>query len=147
MTRVSPHNDKFNTTGGHNMWLENLKELKKRSNKSTKQIIEGTMLPERTIVRIFSGETNSPTITTLIPIVNFLGGSLDEIFADTKVIVGDETLATLQDNVNTVTAENKILNDKVAALTHENEMLRMQISYKDEIIALHNYYNNLKPNK
>ena len=129
------------------MWLENLKELKKRSNKSTKQIIEGTMLPERTIVRIFSGETNSPTITTLIPIVNFLGGSLDEIFADTKVIVGDETLATLQDNVNTVTAENKILNDKVAALTHENEMLRMQISYKDEIIALHNYYNNLKPNK
>ena len=55
------------------MWLDRLIELKKQAGMSTKQIAEGTLMPERTITRIFHGETDSPTITTLIPIINFLG--------------------------------------------------------------------------
>lgn len=136
------------------MWLDNIKNLKKLKNMSVKQIAEGTNLPERTVTRIFSGDTNNPYVDTLHRIVTFLGGSLDDILADTKVVVGDESLATLQENVDTVTAErdliiteNNILKDKVAALSAENELLKMQIMHKDEIIALHNYYNKLKPNK
>ena len=136
------------------MWLENIKELKRKTGMSVKQIAEGTNLPERTICRIFSGDTNNPYIDTLHRIVTFLGGSLDDILADTKVVVGDESLATLKENVDSVTAErdlivaeNKILTDKVAALTHENELLKMQLNHKEEIIALHNYYNKLNPNK
>lgn len=136
------------------MWLENLKELKKKTGMSAKQIAEMTNLPERTICRIFSGDTDNPYMTTLIPIVNVLGGSLDDIFADTKTVVGTESLATLQENVDSVTAErdlivaeNKILTDKVAALTAENDLLKMQLKHKEEIIALHNYYNKLNPNK
>ena len=136
------------------MWLENLRELKKTSGKSSKLISEGTLLPERTIVRIFSGETNNPSISTLIPIVNFLGGSLDEVFADTKAVVGEENLATLKEVVdvvsaekNLVVAETKVLQDKVAALTAENELLKLKLLHKEEIIALHNYYNKLNPNK
>lgn len=135
------------------MWLDNIKELKKKSGMSSKQIAEGTFMPERTVVRIFNGETANPSITTLIPIINFLGGSFDEIFADTKAIVGDKNLATLQEDVDTVTAErdlsiaeNAILKEKVCALTAENELLKREIMHKDEIIALHNYYNKLKPN-
>ena len=45
-----------------------------------------------------------------------------------------------------VTAENAILKDKVVTLTAENDMLKMELKRKDEIIALHNYYNKLKPN-
>lgn len=136
------------------MWLENLKELKKRSNMSVPQIAKGTFLPERTISRIFNGETSAPTIATIIPIVKFLGGSMSEIFADTKAIIGDETLSTLRTNVDVVTAErdlviaeNTILKDKVTALTAENEMLKLQLMHKEELLALHNYYNKLKPNK
>lgn len=136
------------------MWLDNIKELKKKTGMSTKQIVEKTNLPERTVIRIFSGETSSPLITTLIPIVNVLGGSLDDIFADTKVIVGDQNLATLKENVDTVTAEldlvtaeNAILKDKVNTLNLEIEMLKLQLMHKDEIIALHNYYNKIKNNE
>lgn len=136
------------------MWLDNIKELKKKTGMSVKQIAEGTNLPERTVTRIFSGDTNNPYVDTLHRIVTFLGGSLDDILADTKVVVGDESLATLQENVDTVTAErdlivaeNAILKEKVTALTSENELLKMQLMHKDEIIALHNYYNKLKPNK
>jgi transcriptional regulator with XRE-family HTH domain len=135
------------------MWLDNLKDLKKKTGMSSKQIAEKTNLPERTVIRIFSGDTENPYVDTLHRIVTVLGGSLDDILADTKMVVGEENLVTLQENVDVVTAErdlitaeNAILKDKVATLTAENDMLKMEIKHKDEIIALHNYYNKLKPN-
>lgn len=135
------------------MWLDRLIELKKKAGMSSKQIAEGTLMPERTIARIFHGETDSPTITTLIPIINFLGGSFDEIFADTKAVVSDHSIVTLQENVDAIAAErdlviaeNAMLKEKVCVLTTENELLKREIMHKDEIIALHNYYNKIKPN-
>jgi transcriptional regulator with XRE-family HTH domain len=134
------------------MWLDNLKELKKEKGMSAKQIAEKTNLPERTVTRIFSGDTDNPYVDTLHRIVSVLGGSLDDILADTKLVVGEKNLVVLQDNVDVATAErdliaaeNAILKDKVAALTTENEMLKMQLKHKEEIIALHNYYNKLMP--
>lgn len=133
------------------MWLDNIKELKKAKGMSTKQIAEKTNLPERTVNRIFSGDTDNPYVDTLHRIVTVLGGSLDDILADTKVVVGEENLATLQENVYEVTAkyellkaENTILKDKVSALTAENDLLKLKLTHKEEIIALHNYYNKLK---
>lgn len=135
------------------MWLDNLKQLKKQQNMSSKQIAELTSLPERTVCRIFSGETDNPYVDTLHRIVTVLGGSLDDILADTKVVVATESLVEVKENANVVeaerdlvAAENALLKDKVAALTAENDMLKMQLLHKDEIIALHNYYNKLKPN-
>lgn len=132
------------------MWLDNIKELKKKTGMTVKQIAEKTNLPERTVNRIFSGDTENPYVDTLHRIVTVLGGSLDDILADTKVVVGDKDLATLQANVDTVTAErdliiaeNALLKDKVTTLTTENEMLKMQLMHKEEIIALHNYYNKI----
>ena len=135
------------------MWLDNLKELKKTKGMSAKQIADQTKLPERTVNRIFSGDTDNPYVDTLHRIVAVLGGSLDDILADTKMVVGGQDLVTLQENVDVVTAErdlitaeNAILKDKVATLAAENDMLKMQLKHKEEIIALHNYYNKLKSN-
>lgn len=135
------------------MWLDNIKELKKRTGMSVKQIAEKTNLPERTINRIFSGDTDNPYVDTLHRIVTVLGGSLDDILADTKVVVGEQNLAALQQNVNIVTAErdliiaeNTMLKEKVVALTSENELLKLKLMHKDELLALHNYYNKLKTN-
>ena len=136
------------------MWLDNLKELKKAKGMSSKQIAEKTNLPERTIIRIFSGDTDNPYVDTLHRIVTVLGGSLDDILADSKMVVGEKNLATLQENVDVVTAErdliiaeNAMLKEKVNALTSENEILKMKLLHKEELLALHNYYNKLTPNK
>lgn len=140
------------------MWLENLKELKKSKGMSSKQIAEATHLPERTVIRIFSGDTDNPYVDTLHRIVSVLGGSLDSILADTKMVVGDTNLKTLQeenDKLNEVmakiasenamlAAEISVLKDKNCALTSENELLRLKLEHKEEIISLHNYYNKLK---
>lgn len=135
------------------MWLENLIELKKRTGMSKKQIADRTNLPERTVNRIFSGETDNPYVDTLHRIVTILGGSLDDILADTKMVVGEHNLVTLRENIEVVSAErdliiaeNAILKEKVTALTSENELLKMKLIHKDELLALHNYYNKLKPN-
>jgi transcriptional regulator with XRE-family HTH domain len=135
------------------MWLDRLKELKKSKGMSAKQIADQTKLPERTVTRIFSGDTDNPYVDTLHRIVTVLGGSLDDILADTKVVVGDQNLVTLQENVDVVTAErdlitaeNASLKSQVAALTAENELLRLKLAHKEEIIALHNYYNKRDAN-
>jgi transcriptional regulator with XRE-family HTH domain len=135
------------------MWLDNLKELKKAKGMSSKQIAEKTNLPERTVSRIFSGDTPNPYVDTLYRIVAVLDGSLDDVLADSKTVVGNTNLATLQADVDRLNsevillqAENKVLTDKNAVLTTENDMLRMKLEHKEEIISLHNYYNKLKSN-
>lgn len=132
------------------MWLDNLKELKKEKGMSTKQIAEATNLPERTVMRIFSGDTDNPYVDTLRRIVAVLDGSLDDLFAESKTVVGTKDLAVLQAEVDKLNAENAvfaaenvILKDKVAAQNAEIDLLRMKLEHKEEIIALHNYYKTL----
>ena len=129
------------------MWLENLKELKKRTGMSTKQIADKTNLPERTISRILAGETDHPYADTLDLIVKALGYDLGDIFADTKVIVATDDLVEIKDCVGVVEAErdlisveNEMLKTKNAALTTEIELLKKELAHKEELLSLHNYY-------
>lgn len=129
------------------MWLDTLKELKKAKGLSSKQIAEMTNLPERTVSRVFSGDTPNPYADTLYRIVSVLGGSLDDILADSKAVVGSKTLATVQNELDQATAElmlikaeNTVLNDKAKALETENELLKLKLAHKEELLALHNYY-------
>lgn len=143
------------------MWLENLRILKKETGMTNKQIAEETSLPERTVTRIFAGDTDNPYVDTLHRIVSVLGGSLDSILADTKVVVGDTDLITQQAEIDRLSgevdrlsseiallsAENTVLKDKAVNLTAENDILRLKLEHKEEIIALHNYYIKLKSNE
>lgn len=133
------------------MWLDNLKELKKAKGMTSKQIAEKTNLPERTVARIFSGDTENPYVDTLHRIVKILDGSLDDIFAEGTFVVGRQNLKTAQDELEVIKAEkdvliaeNAVLKEVNTALTAENEILKIQIKHKEEIISLHNYYNKLK---
>ena len=132
------------------MWLDNLKELKKKTGMTAKQIAEKTSLPERTVSRIFSGETDHPYADTLDIIVKALGYDLGDIFADTGVIVATEKLVEIKESVNVVEAErdlilveNEMLKAKNAALTAENELLQREIQHKDELLAVHSYYKTV----
>jgi transcriptional regulator with XRE-family HTH domain len=136
------------------MWLDNLKELKKSKGMSAKQIAEKTNLPERTVTRIFSGDTDNPYVDTLHRIVTVLGGSLDDILADTKVVVATESLVevkeTLEEVKGTATVmeaqrdlvkiENERLKVENANMATELQLLKKELQHKEELLALHNYY-------
>lgn len=135
------------------MWLDKLKDLKKRSGMSTKTIAEKTNMSERTITRIFSGETYAPGIDKLRDIVYAMGGSLDDILDESdfhlptplaEALKTENT--TLQNAVNDLTDENVRLKDEIVTLKAELDRLRLTLEHKEEIIALHNYYNKLKSN-
>lgn len=133
------------------MWLENLRELKKSSGMSAKQIADATKIPESTIKRIFAGDTDNPYVDTLRRIVDVLGGSLDRLFAESKMRVANTDLVTLQAEYDKLAAEasdlraeNVSLKDKNVALEFELDRLRLTLAHKEEIISLHNYYNKLK---
>lgn len=135
------------------MWLGNLKELKKKTGMSTKQIADKTNLPERTVSRIFSGETDHPRVDTVHLIVTALGGTLNDIFADTNVVVATESLIEVKEIADAVEAErdlilveNEMLKAKTAAQATEIELLKRELQHKEELLALHNYYNKIKTN-
>jgi hypothetical protein len=90
---------------------------------------------------------DNPYVDTLHRIVTVLGGSLDDILADTKVVVATESLVELKENVDVIAAqndliaiENEMLKTKNAALTTENELLKKELAHKEELLAVHNFY-------
>lgn len=129
------------------MWLDNLKELKKKTGMSAKQIADKARLPERTVARILSGETDHPRIDTIGLIADAMGATMRDIFADTNVIVATETLTELKEAAEIVEAEldeaatkNEILETKIKALEMELALLKKDLQHKDELLAVHRQY-------
>lgn len=136
------------------MWLDKIKEIKRDKGMTTKQIAELSNLPEKTVCRILSGTTSSPYVDTIQRLAGALGTTLDEIFAESKAVVSDSTVTELKEDVEVISAEkdltdtkNKMLEDKVNALTLEVELLKKELLHKEELLALHNFYNKLNNSK
>lgn len=139
------------------MWLDNLKELKKEKNLSTKQLAERSNLPEKTVARILAGQTTNPYMDTLDRLAMALGCTLGDILAGTKAVVGDTSLTELQATINIISSEkeelvaqlelvikdNNILSDKVSVLTKELELTNLKLMYTEKLLATHDYYNKL----
>lgn len=141
------------------MWLENLRELKEKTGMTSKQIADSQRVSEKSVKRVFTGDAKNPGVELVRKIIDAMGGSWHDIFAESGAVIGSQDLATLQAEANKLTEENAILaqnlnianidlsvqKDKVAALETEVELLKMKLMHKEEIIAIHNYYNKLKP--
>jgi transcriptional regulator with XRE-family HTH domain len=139
------------------MWREQIIEAKKAKNITTKMMSEKVRLPEQTIARILSGKTATPRIDTVLDLGAAVGLTPRELFSDTTSVLGDENLVVLQgklDEANvalsalqtefaSLSAENTDLKVKNVSLQAENDLLRIKLEHKEEIISLHNYYNSM----
>ena len=127
------------------MWLDRIIEAKKAQGITTKQMAERIKtLPEETIRRILTGKTHTPRVDTVIDLGAAVGLSPYEIFAETTVYLGGESFKALQAERDALATENKELKDKVVSLSHENEILKVKLELKEEIIETHKYYINSK---
>lgn len=133
------------------MWLDNLRELKNKSGKTLEQLADETKIPESTVKRIFAGKTDDPYVSTIHRLVIALDGSLDTVLSDTNAVLVPQKIAEIKETAEVVgaekeltSAENAILKDKVKALTAEVDLLKLQLKHKEELLALHNFYNKMK---
>jgi predicted transcriptional regulator len=85
------------------MWLDRLKEMKRESGLTTKEIAIRSGVPEPTLVKIFAGVTKEPKLTTIQQVVHFLGHTLDDLEDSPVVAVSLANALTEQ--------EEKLLSD------------------------------------
>ena len=125
------------------MWLQNILELKKEQNLTTRQLAERSRLPEKTVARFLSGKTKSPSIETIDRLAEGLGVSIGVILAGTRALVCDETVEELHQKVDELLAENEELRKKEVAFTVEVEKLKLDLLHKEELLEMHKEYMKL----
>lgn len=133
------------------MLLDNLKELKKVSGMTYEEIADASNTSLSTIKNIFGGKCE-PLASTLYRIVKALGGSLDDILADTNIVLSPKTLAEVTESAevaeaerNLLLAELKMLRAKTIAQDTEIALLKERLQHKDELLAVYNYFTKIKP--
>lgn len=127
------------------MWRERIIEAKQRQTISTKTMSERSRVPENTIKRILAGKTDNPYVTTVLALGASVGLSSAELFSETTFVLGDNSLATLQKELDLAQSTVASLTDEVVRLTDENVALRDKAlslaaevsANKDEIISLY----------
>jgi DNA-binding XRE family transcriptional regulator len=134
---------------------EKLIELRDASGYTNKQIAQGVQSSESTVKRVFSKKIEDHkrghSMDLIVSIVRFLGGSLDEIFEYTGVIVGGRNFVEMQEKIAALTSERDKLTEENIGLQAEvaalkNELLHTQIANKDEIISLYKIIHEMKNN-
>ena len=133
------------------MLLTNLKKLKEASDMTYEEIAEESKTPLSTVKHIFSGKVE-PLASTLYRIVKAMNGSLDDILADTNIVLSPKTLIEVEEKAEVVEAERdlvlaelEMLRAKTTAQEAEIMLLKERLQHKDEILSLINYFAKIKP--
>ena len=133
------------------MLLNNLRKLKEESDMTYEEIAEESKTPLSTVKHIFSGKCE-PLASTLYRVVKAMNGSLDDVLADTNIVLSPKTLAEVQENAEVVEAERdlvlselEMLRTKTIAQEAEIKLLQERLQHKDEILSLINYFAKIKP--
>ena len=128
------------------MWLEKLNSMKKSTDTRTRTLADAIHRSERTVARMLSGES-SIDMTDLQTMVSVMGGTLDDIFDGSDMRLPRPEVETLKKQIEALNeeiavlkADNSVLRDKVCSLDRENDKLRLTLSHKEELLALHSYY-------
>lgn len=105
-------------------WVEKLRKMKKSSGQTTKQIAEGSGLPEPTLEKIFAGKTDNPRLSTIHQLVHYLGHTLDDL-NDEQPLASDPMRIALLDHFDQLNQEGKeLLVDYADTLTASGKYIK-----------------------
>ncbi|MBC8544092.1 MAG: helix-turn-helix domain-containing protein [Clostridia bacterium] len=91
------------------MNAEDLKRMKEERKLTTKQISELSGIPESTISRILSGQTDNPSFDTICALVRAMGGSLDEFTGIQSSADAPESLALVDLYEKMIDEKNRLI--------------------------------------
>lgn len=139
------------------MWLDKIIEEKRKKNITTKMMAEKSRIPEQTITRILTKKTEFPRIDTVLDLGASVGLTARDLFDETTSVIGDKSITTLQEELDRVNAAFAALQSDMTAIStdyamlkstnddlrHENDILRIKLECKDELIRLYNRYTTI----
>ena len=139
------------------MWLDKIIEEKRKKNITTKMMAEKSRIPEQTITRILTKKTEFPRIDTVLDLGASVGLTARDLFDETTSVVGDKSITTLPEELDRVHAAFAALQSDMTAIStdyamlkstnddlrHENDILRIKLECKDELIRLYNRYTTI----
>lgn len=139
------------------MWLDKIIDAKKKQNITTKMMADRSRIPEQTITRILSKKTEFPRIDTVLDLGAAVGLTARDLFDETISVIGDKSITALQEELDRANAALTELQEKNEAMTavidalkntldetkHENDILRVKLDCKDELICLYNRYTSI----
>ena len=132
------------------MWLDKLNAMKKSTNTRTKTLADAIHRSERTVGRMLAGEAGID-MSELQTMVSVMGGTLDDIFDGSDMLVPRPEVETLKKQIEALTEENARLTSEnadlraqVSALDRENEKILLTLAHKEELLVLHAHYNGIK---
>ena len=145
---------------GAEQWLIILIVLKNKVEMTAKQISEKENLAEKSVSNVFLGKSKNPGVDLIRRIIHALGGSWREIFGESDAVICNQSLATLQAEVDRLTQDNELLTSalnikeidlsversKVVTLENEIQLLKLKLEYEEKLNAVHNFYNKLNSN-
>lgn len=135
------------------MFRDRINAEKKRLNLSAKSMSSRSKLhiPEETISRVLNAKTQDPGISTVLDIGETVGLEPYELFMDATLAAEFKVFLELKSKSEEteaerirIVAENESLKTTNTALADRISVLEMQLKHKEEIIALHEYYNKIK---
>lgn len=110
------------------MYQDRLKELKKRNNISIQKISELSGIPESTISRILSGQTESPSFVTVVEIIKAMGGSVDEVVGITHPVSEAPKCEINQQYIDNLRGNISDLKDNIKEVKAESDHRRHVIT-------------------
>ena len=132
------------------MWLDKLNAMKKSTNTRTKTLADAIHRSERTVGRMLAGEAGID-MSELQTMVSVMGGTLDDIFDGSDMLLPRPEVETLKKQIEALTEENARLTSEnadlraqVSALDRENEKILLTWAHKEELLVLHAHYNGIK---
>jgi transcriptional regulator with XRE-family HTH domain len=130
------------------MLTDIVKRLAAESKKSLRQIADEMQVSEKTLKRMMSGDTGSPSMHTFTSFLRVCGADMNDvvdIFAESQLFLVNRSTAEidqqnteLHDELNRARAEIDELLARVADLTAERETLREKNDkLRDELLDLY----------
>lgn len=116
------------------MYTERLKDMKKRKNITASEISQKSGIPEATLSRIFSGQTDNPSFDTIAKIVIAMNGSLDELVGIARPAEEAPKCEINQQYIDTLRGNIADLKDNIKEIKSESDHRRHIITML--IIAL-----------
>ena len=133
------------------MLLEKLKYFKEASKMTFEEIAEDSKTPLSTVKNIFSGKSE-PLASTLYRISKTINAPLEDLLADSNIVLSHKSLIEVKENAEVVEAERDYVRTELEMLrakTTEQEkeilVLKERVLQQDRILSLIDYFSKIKP--